>query len=231
MRILLIEDDIQIGQSLMRALKDASCSVDWVRTGDLGRRAIEDGSYTTILLDLGLPGISGLDLLRGLRSANNATPVLIITARDDIDTRVAGLDIGADDYLVKPFDSKELMARIRAVVRRRSGFASATMGNDHLTLDINARQLTFDGHTEVLSAREYALLLALLERPGAILSRQQIEERLYGWGEEVESNAVDVVIYSVRKKFGNAVIRNVRGLGWASSSGAKASSKGGASES
>ncbi|HEY3599777.1 MAG TPA: response regulator transcription factor [Paraburkholderia sp.] len=214
MRILLIEDDTQIGQGLMRALKDASFSVDWVRNGDLGRTAIQDGSYTTILLDLGLPGISGLDLLRWLRSVDNPTPVVIITALDDVDTRVAGLDLGADDFLTKPFESKELLARIRAVVRRRSGFASATMGNDRMMLDINSRQLTFAGRTEEVSAREYALMLALLERPGAILSRQQLEERLYGWGEEVESNAVDAVIYSVRKKFGNAVIRNVRGLGW-----------------
>jgi len=214
MRILLIEDDTQIGQGLLRALKDASFSVDWVRSGDLGRTAIQDGSYTTILLDLGLPGMGGLDLLRWLRGAKNATPVLIITALDDVDTRVAGLDLGADDYLTKPFESKELLARIRAVVRRKSGYASATMGNARVTLDINSRQLTFDGRTEEVSAREYSLLLALLERPGAILSREQLEERLYGWGEEVESNAVDVVIYSVRKKFGNAVIRNVRGLGW-----------------
>ncbi len=214
MRILLIEDDTQIGQGLMRALKDASFSVDWVRNGDLGRTAIQDGSYTTILLDLGLPGIGGLDLLRWLRGADNQTPVLIITALDDIDTRVTGLDLGADDYLTKPFESKELLARIRAVVRRRSGFASATMGNGRISLDINSRQLTFGGRTEEVSAREYALMLALLERPGAILSRQQLEERLYGWGEEVESNAVDAVIYTVRKKFGNAVIRNVRGLGW-----------------
>jgi two-component system OmpR family response regulator len=214
MRILLIEDDTQIGQGLLRALKDASFSVDWVRNGDLGRTAIQDGSYTAILLDLGLPGMGGLDLLRWLRAANNATPVLIITALDDVDTRVTGLDLGADDYLTKPFESKELLARIRAVVRRKSGFASAIMGNARVTLDINSRQLTFDGRTEEVSAREYSLLFALLERPGAILSREQLEERLYGWGEEVESNAVDAVIYSVRKKFGNAVIRNVRGLGW-----------------
>ena len=214
MKILLIEDDTQIGEGLLRALKDASFSVDWVRNGDLGRIAIQGGSYTTILLDLGLPGMSGLDLLRWLRGAGNSTPVLIITALDDVDTRVAGLDLGADDYLTKTFESKELLARIRAVIRRRSGFASATIGNGRVTLDMNLRQLSFGGRTEEVSAREYALLLALLERPGAILSRQQLEERLYGWGEEVESNAVDAVIYSVRKKFGTAVIRNVRGLGW-----------------
>ncbi|WP_321962545.1 response regulator transcription factor [Paraburkholderia sp. J7] len=215
MRILLIEDDLLIGPALLRALKDASYSVDWVRTGEGGRTAIRDGSYTAILLDLGLSDMSGLDVLRGLRESQDATPVLIITARDDVDTRVEGLDLGADDYLVKPFESKELLARIRAVVRRKSGFASPTMGSGRVTLDMNARRLTFDGQSDDLSAREYALMLALLERPGAILSRQQLEERLYGWGEEVESNAVDAVIYSVRRKFGQAVIRNVRGLGWA----------------
>ncbi|WP_395062635.1 response regulator [Paraburkholderia silvatlantica] len=215
MRILLIEDDLLIGPALLRALKDASYSVDWVRTGESGRDALRDGSYTAVLLDLGLGDMSGLDVLRALRESQNATPVLIITARDDVDTRVEGLDLGADDYLVKPFESKELLARIRAVVRRKSGFASPAMGSGRVTLDMNARRLTFDGQSDDLSAREYALMLALLERPGAILSRQQIEERLYGWGEEVESNAVDAVIYSVRRKFGHAVIRNVRGLGWA----------------
>ncbi|WP_454723228.1 MULTISPECIES: response regulator transcription factor [Cupriavidus] len=214
MRILLIEDDPQIGQSLVHALKDASCSVDWARNGDLGRSAIADGSYTAILLDLGLPGMDGMALLQWLRGDNNPTPVLIITARDDVDTRVAGLDLGADDYVVKPFESKELLARIRAVVRRKSGYASATIGHGRVVLDINARQLSFDGRTEAVSAREYALLLALLERPNAILSREQLEERLYGWGEEVESNAVDAIIYSIRRKFGSTVIRNVRGLGW-----------------
>jgi two-component system OmpR family response regulator len=214
LKILLIEDDIQIGQGLLLALKNASYSVNWVRNGDLGRDAVKNGSYTAILLDLGLPGMSGLDLLLWLRGANDATPVLVITALDDVDTRVVGLDLGADDYLIKPIESKELLARIRAVVRRKSGFASATMGNGRVTLDMNLRQLSFDGHAEEAFAREYALMMALLERPGAILSRQQLEERLYGWGEEVESNAVDAVIYSVRRKFGNGVIRNVRGLGW-----------------
>ncbi len=214
MRILLIEDDLLIGAALLRALKDASYSVDWVRTGEAGRAAARDGSYTTMLLDLGLVDMNGLDVLRALRAANDTTPVIIITARDDVDTRVQGLDLGADDYLVKPFESKELLARIRAVVRRKSGFASATMGTSRVSLDINARSLTFDGRSDELSAREYALVLALLERPGAILSRQQLEERLYGWGEEVESNAVDALIYSVRRKFGHELIRNVRGLGW-----------------
>lgn len=214
MRILLIEDDLQIGQSLTQALKDAQCSVDWVRTGDLARSAIADGSYTVMLLDLGLPDAEGLDILRWLRARHDETPLLIITARDDVDTHIAGLDLGADDYVIKPFEARALLARIRAVVRRKSGSASSTLSHGQVVLDMNLRQLSFSGHSEVLSAREYALMLALLERPGAILSRAQLEERLYGWGEEVESNAVDAVIYGIRKKFGSTVVRNVRGLGW-----------------
>nr|WP_315596004.1 response regulator transcription factor [uncultured Cupriavidus sp.] len=214
MRILLVEDDMQIGQSLTRALKDAQCSVDWVRTGDLARSAIADGSYTVMLLDLGLPDAEGLDILRWLRQRHDETPLLIITARDDVDTHVAGLDLGADDYVIKPFEARELLARIRAVVRRKSGSASPMLSHGQVMLDMTLRQLTFNGHGDVLSAREYALMLALLERPGAILSRAQLEERLYGWGEEVESNAVDAVIYGIRKKFGSTVVRNVRGLGW-----------------
>lgn len=214
MRILLIEDDPQIGQSLMQALKDAQCSVDWVRNGELARSAISDGSYTAMLLDLGLPDAEGIDILKWLRSRKDETPLLIITARDDVDTRIAGLDFGADDYVVKPFEARELLARIRAVVRRKSGSASSTVSHGQVTLDINLRQLSFDGHCDVLSAREYALMLALLERPGAILSRAQLEERVYGWGEEVESNAVDAIIYGIRRKFGSTVVRNVRGLGW-----------------
>lgn len=214
MRILLIEDDPQIGQSLTRALKDAQCSVDWVRTGELARSAIADGSYTAMLLDLGLPDAEGLDILKWLRQRKDETPLLIITARDDVDTHISGLDLGADDYVIKPFEARALLARIRAVVRRKAGSASATLTQGSVTLDMNLRKLTYGEHGEVLSAREYALMLALLERPGAILSRTQLEERLYGWGEEVESNAVDAVIYGIRKKFGSAIVRNVRGLGW-----------------
>lgn len=214
MRILLIEDDPQIGQSLVRALKDAQCSVDWARTGDLARSAIDDGSYSAILLDLGLPDIDGLEILKWLRTKHDETPLLIITARDDVDTRIDGLDFGADDYVIKPFEARELLARIRAVIRRKSGSASSTLAHGKATLDLNLRQLSYDGRAEALSAREYALVLALLERPGAILSRAQLEERLYGWGEEVESNAVDAIIYGIRRKFGSTLVRNVRGLGW-----------------
>ncbi|CDY79754.1 Two-component system response regulator QseB [Caballeronia glathei] len=214
MRILLIEDDVQIGTSLMRALKDADYAVDWVRDGVAGSEAIAAASYTVVLLDLGLPGKTGIELLRDARAAGNAVPVLILTARDELDTRVQGLDVGADDYVLKPFDIPELLARIRAVLRRKAGYAVSRLGDESVCLNLDERTLTCNGTAGPLSAREFALMLALLERPGMIFSRAQLEDRLYGWGKEVESNAVDVLIHSVRKKFGAGVIRNVRGLGW-----------------
>jgi two-component system, OmpR family, response regulator len=214
MRVLIVEDDLQIGQSLMRALKDADYSVDWVRDGKAGREAMSAADYTVVLLDLGLPGMSGIELLRSARAAGNAAPVLILTARDDLETRIEGLDIGADDYLLKPFQVGELLARIRAVLRRKAGYAVSRLGDENINLDLDKRTLKFGDKVEVLSAREFALMHALMEHPGSIFSRGQIEDKLYGWGKEVESNAVDVLIHSVRKKFGQGVIRNVRGLGW-----------------
>jgi two-component system, OmpR family, response regulator len=214
MKILLVEDDPQVGQSLCRALKDENYSVDWVRDGNKAQSAIKDFSYLIVLLDLGLPGASGFEVLRNMRANSDGTPVLIITAQADIDARVTGLDLGADDYLLKPFELKELMARVRAVVRRKAGHADSHLGDSNIKLDLNTCRLTTGGRSEVLSAKEFALMRALLDRPNAILSRAQLEERLYGWGEEVASNAVDVLIYYVRKKFGAAVVRNVRGLGW-----------------
>jgi two-component system, OmpR family, response regulator len=214
MRVLLVEDDLQIGQSLMRALKDADYSVDWVRDGKAGREALGAADYTVVLLDIGLPGMSGIELLRSARAAGDPVPVLILTARDDLETRIEGLDIGADDYLLKPFEVGELLARMRAVLRRKAGYAVSRLGDDTLNLDLDKRTLKFGDRLEVLSAREFALMHALMEHPGTIFSRAQIEDKLYGWGKEVESNAVDVLIHSVRKKFGQGVIRNVRGLGW-----------------
>lgn len=215
MRVLLIEDDLQIGKNLMRALKEqAQCSVDWVRDGVAGQQALAQSTYTVVLLDLGLPGIKGIDVLQNLRASGNQTPLLILTANDDLDTRVRGLDAGADDFVQKPFEVPELMARIRAVIRRKAGYATSSLGDETVKLNMDTRRLSAGGQSETLSAREFALMLALLERPGTILSRNQLEQRIYGWGEEVESNAVDVLIYSVRKKFGANVIRNVRGLGW-----------------
>jgi two-component system OmpR family response regulator len=214
MKILVVEDDVVVGLALMRALKDAGCAVDWLRDGEGAGDVVRDCSYAAVLLDLGLPRASGMELLRYARRANAETPIFIITARDDVKSRIEGLDAGADDFIVKPFDSTELLARIRAVLRRKAGFASSRMGGSRVSLDLNLRELTCDGVSGTLSAREFALCAALLERPGSILSREVLESRLYGWGQEVESNAVDVIIYGLRRRFGSGVIRNIRGVGW-----------------
>ncbi len=214
MRLLLVEDDLSIGQSLLRALSDAGYSVEWVRDGAAGRAAIDAGDYTAVLLDLTLPGMSGLEVLKSARTSGKEVPILILTARDDLDTRVQGLDLGADDYILKPFDVPELLARVRAVMRRKAGYAASRLGDDVLNLDIDKRTLSCNGVSATLTSREFALMLALFERPGTILSRDQLEDRLYGWRKEVDSNAIDVLIYSIRKKFGQSVIRNVRGIGW-----------------
>lgn len=214
MRILLIEDDPMIGKGLREALQDSGMSVDWARNGEDGEAALAGGGYALVLLDLGLPKKSGIEVLRAARNAGDKTPLLVITARDELDHRVAGLDLGADDYLVKPFEMRELMARIRAVLRRFGGAATSVLGNGEIELDIGSHEIRYRGKSLILSAREFSLMHALLERPGTILSRAQLEEKLYGWGEEVESNAIDVLIYYLRKKFDKDIIRNVRGAGW-----------------
>ena len=214
MRTLLVEDDEMIGRSLAQALEGAGWSVDWVRDGALGDSALADGDYTCVLLDLGLPKQDGTVLLRRARERGDRTPVVVLTARDSLADRVHGLDLGADDYLLKPFELSELLARMRAVVRRRDGSAHSVIGSGALQLDLTTREVLIGGVREPLTAREFALLHALLERPGAILSRDQLERRIYGWGEEVTSNAVDVLIYGMRRKLGPEAIRNVRGLGW-----------------
>lgn len=214
MRILVVEDDVHIGASLVRGLKDAGYSVDWLRDGESAKQASAEDGYSAILLDLVLPSACGIEVLAALRANSNKTPVLIITARDDLQTRIQGLDAGADDYLLKPFDTAELLARIRAVLRRYAGASISIIGTDVLALDLDRRELQFRGRREWLSPREFALMAAMLERPGQILSRAQLEDRLYGWGQEVESNAVAVLIHGVRKKFGHDIIRNVRGFGW-----------------
>lgn len=214
MRVLLVEDDVQVGQSLFRALKDAHYTVDWIRDGKAARLALESTSYAAVLLDLGLPDIGGIDLLNALRGAGNAVPVLILSECDDLDARVRSLDVGADDCLLKPVDLRELLARLRAVLRRRAGYATSRIGDESLSLDLEMRTLHRNGIATALSAREFALMHSFLERPGTILSRSQLEDRIYGWGREVGSNAVDVLIHSMRKRFGQSLIRNVRGLGW-----------------
>ena len=214
MRILLIEDDPMIGEAVFVALKDAAYAVDWVKDGATANRVLENTEHQAVLLDLGLPKRDGLEVLRRLRKAANTVPVLIITARDDIDDRIKGLDSGADDYLVKPFDLNEMLARLRAIIRRHGGQATPTLSNGKLSLDPTTHEARCGDVVEILSAREFALLQALLLRPGAILSRTELEERLYGWNEEVESNAVDFLIHGVRKKLGAHSIKNVRGAGW-----------------
>ena len=214
MRLLLVEDDTMIGASVQSGLRQEGYTVDWVRDGAAADLAIANGVYELILLDLGLPRKSGLDLLAGLRKKGLATPVLVITARDSVADRVKGLDAGADDYLVKPFDLDELSARIRALMRRQGGRASPVIEHGALSLNPATHEVTLNGQLVKLSAREFALLHALLEQPGVPLSRAQLEERLYGWDEEVESNTVEVYIHSLRRKLGAEWIRNVRGVGY-----------------
>ena len=214
MRILLVEDDRMIGEAVAQALKDAAYAVDWVQDGITATASLETGEYELIVLDLGLPKQDGLQVLQQLRAGGNAVPVLIVTARDAVEDRIRGLDLGADDYLVKPFAVGELLARMRAVVRRKAGSGSPVLSNGLLTLDPTTKEASLGDRCCRLSAREFSLLQALLLRPGAILSRDELETRIYGWNEEVESNAVEFLIHAVRKKLGSDVIRNVRGMGW-----------------
>ena len=219
MRLLLVEDDAMIGESLHKGLRQDGYVVDWVRDGAAADAALHftDGAepYAMVLLDLGLPRKDGFALLQGLRKRKNQVPVLILTARDAVSDRVKGLDLGADDYLVKPFSLDELAARIRAVLRRHAGRAEPRVAYGGLTLDPSARKVTCRGKEVAVSAREFSLLEALLDRPGKALSRAQLEERLYGWGQEVASNAVEVHVHNLRKKLGEDAIETVRGVGYA----------------
>ncbi len=215
MRVLLVEDDAMIGASLRDALRDEAYAVNWVRDGITALHAFDTEQYDAMLLDLGLPGRDGLAVLHTLRQRENPVPILIITARDGVQDRVRGLDEGADDYVLKPFEMAELLARMRAVIRRKSGAAVPLLGNGHLVLDPATHEARAgDAESVRLSNREFALLQSLLVRPGAILSRAELEERVYGWGEEVESNAIEFLIHGVRKKLGSDAIKNVRGAGW-----------------
>ena len=214
MRVLLVEDDQMLGSAVLLALHDASYAVDWVKDGETATAALDHHDYELVLLDLGLPRRDGIEVLRRLRSRGGATPVLVITARDSVDQRIEGLDVGADDYLAKPFAVGELLARLRALVRRSAGATTSTLSNGVLSLELATKLAIAGGVTHTLSHREFALLQALMLRPGAVLSRAQLEQSIYGWGEEVESNAVDVIIHGLRRKLGAGRIRNVRGLGW-----------------
>lgn len=214
MRILLIEDDPMIGKALVRGLGDHGITVDWLRNSVEGSEALGLRDHTLVLLDLGLPEMNGIEILKAARTAGADVPILIITARDSVNDRIAGLDLGADDYIVKPFELGELLARMRAVLRRHNGHAQSLISNGEITLNIAQHEVTYRNTELILPAREFALLQTLMLRPGTILSRAQIEQQIYGWGEEVESNAIDVLIHAIRRKFDKEIIRNVRGAGW-----------------
>ena len=203
-----------IGESLRAALKLEGHAVDWVTDAQLASHTLATERFDLALLDVGLPKGNGIDVLRELRARGDTMPVIVLTARDAVGDRVTGLDAGADDYLTKPFELDELLARMRAVLRRHSGRASTRLTHEDLSLDPATREVRLRGEPVMLSARELAVLEALMQRPGAILSRAQIEDRLYGWGEEVESNAVSVYVHQLRKKLGADLIRTMRGVGY-----------------
>ncbi|WP_128002527.1 response regulator [Piscinibacter defluvii] len=214
MRLLLVEDDTMIGESVLDLLRAEHYAVDWVKDGDMAETALRSQGYDLVMLDLGLPRRDGLSVLRAMRARRDRTPVLIATARDSIQQRIEGLDAGADDYVLKPYDLDELLARIRALVRRASGRAEPVY--EHLGVSISpaTREVSVHGDPVVLSAREWAVLEPLLARPGLVLSRAQLEEKLYGWKDEISSNAVEVYIHGLRKKLGAELIQNVRGVGY-----------------
>lgn len=216
MRILLVEDDKMIAEAVLNGLKTARYAVDWVNNGNTAEQALNSQQYDLVLLDLGLPGQDGLQVLKHLRQEKNNTPVLIVTARDDLDSRLAGLDGGADDYIIKPFDLSELLARIRAVLRRQSGQSTPLLSNGAITLNPTNYQVTLaDQPMPIeLSNKEFSILQVLMTRPGIIHSRADLEDKIYAWGDEVESNAIDFLIHALRKKIGKEHIKNVRGVGW-----------------
>jgi DNA-binding response OmpR family regulator len=214
MRILVAEDDLMIGDALCAALHQWGYAVDWVKSGQAAEAALSTGHVDMLLLDLGLPGKDGMTVLRHLRGRKSNTPVIIITARDAVEDRIKGLDSGADDYVVKPFNLDELAARIRSALRRGAGHAAAEFHAHGVSLNPATKEVAKEGRPVPLSAREYALVEALMIRPGQVLSRAQLEERMYGWNDDVESNTVEVYIHAVRRKLGADFIQNVRGVGY-----------------
>jgi two-component system response regulator QseB len=216
MRLLLVEDDHMIGESLVRGLRDDGYAVDWVRDGAAALAALQDrqAEFSIAVVDWNLPRQDGLSVIKAVRAAGNRLPILMITARDDLSDRISGLDGGADDYLVKPFEFAELKARLRSLMRRQDGRASTEIVHGKLVLDPVTHSVRLGELSVAITAREFALLRALMERPGAVLSRAQLEERLYGWDESVQSNAIEFVIHGLRKKLGSTIIENVRGVGW-----------------
>lgn len=214
MRLLLVEDDAMIGETVLQVLRSEHYAVDWVRDGSMADQALRSEHYDLVLLDLGLPKRDGLDVLRAMRARHSTVPVLVATARDGVSDRVAGLDAGADDYVVKPFDTDELLARIRALLRRSAGRAEPVFEHKGVSLNPATHEASVHGQPVSLSAREWAVLEPLLARPGVVLSRTQLEEKLFSWKDDVSSNAVEVYIHGVRKKLGADFIQTVRGLGY-----------------
>ena len=214
MRLLLVEDDAMIGETVLHLLRTEHYAVDWVRDGAMADQALRSAEYDLVLLDLGLPKRDGLEVLRALRSRRSSVPVLVATARDSVSDRIAGLDAGADDYVVKPYDTDELLARIRALLRRSAGRGEPAFEHKGVSLNPGTHEATLNGQPVQLSAREWAVLEPLIARPGVVLSRLQLEEKLFSWKDDVSSNAVEVYIHGVRKKLGNDIIQTVRGLGY-----------------
>jgi len=217
MRLLLVEDDRMIGEGLQKALKKEGFAVNWAQDGETADITLQDTLYDLIILDLGLPDRSGLDVLRALRKRGNAVPVIILTARDTVSDKVQGLDAGADDYLLKPFALEELEARIRSLMRRKNvkaGHDEGWLHHNKLAINPKTHEVIYDDRKAVLSGREFSLLYALIKTPNAILSKTQLEESLYGWNEEVASNAVEVHIHQLRKKLSQDVIKNIRNVGY-----------------
>ncbi|MCO5356057.1 response regulator transcription factor [Acidovorax kalamii] len=214
MRLLLVEDDPMIGEAVQDLLRAEHYAVDWARDGDAADTALRTQPYDLVLLDLGLPKRDGLAVLRDLRTRKDRTPVLVATARDAVAQRIEGLDAGADDYVLKPYDLDELLARIRALLRRAAGRAEPVYEHRGVSINPATREVTVHGTPVVLSGREWAVLEPLIARPGMVLSRQQLEDKLYGWGDEVSSNAVEVYVHGLRKKLGPELVLNVRGVGY-----------------
>ena len=214
MRIILIEDDKMIGEGLRKALRQSGYSVNWVQDGRVAQTALQDEEYELAILDLGLPGTSGFEILKGLRSRDNKMPVLVLTARDAVSDRVSGLDLGADDYMLKPFALEELEARIRSLLRRQLGQVGEWLEFDGLKINPKTHEANYRGQTIALSGREFSLMFALIKNPAAILSKSQLEEQIYGWNEEVASNAIEVHVHQIRKKLNSKVIKNIRNVGY-----------------
>jgi two-component system response regulator QseB len=213
-RILLVEDDTLLGDGVCAGLRRDGNSVDWVKNGETALSAVAETQYDSIILDIGLPKMNGLEVLRRMRESNNDTPVLILTAQDDIADRVNGLDAGADDYLVKPFEFAELCARLRALTRRNRGMSSETVQYKDIIIDTVAHTVNYGNQPVTLSRREFSLLFELITNQGRVLSRHHLEQKLYSWGDEIESNTIEVYIHHLRKKFYTELVTTVRGIGY-----------------